>query len=486
MSNIILNITSSFIGLSDTPSSYATHGGKLVTVKSDETGLEFSEIGFPDLIIQVTTQELNNLISTSTLIEGVIYNITNVHPTLYDDGTTSGTSIFLQALTNNQLSKEGSGIFYNPKYDKTMNGFGIWMDLMSGTTSNIVGNFDLNNRETVIGYDSGANIVSEGVIYANGLIKYSSGDWSLAETMEGQTSGATADISSFVNPSYGVGDKVIYGGYCWVNLNGNIGTAIDVLNLDSEWQKIPYNTVDYNRVLNTIEYDVLEDMIIRRYEEETSNNIVFNKSSLDYFNDNFGYSYNAISVFQFGNAFDYILGKGMSNIKVTNSVCENINFRGSYQNNLTFDNGSQQNNLTFDSSYQYNLTFDNGSYQNNLTFNNESFQFNLTFDRSYQNNLTFDNGSSQSALTFNNRSYQNNLTFLGYQADFQNVVYSSKVFSNISFIGNIQTSYAIPDLNTATYIFGTYPKEVYQRPDGQIRLKFMNDTDVLEVVELTD
>ena len=477
MSNIILNITSSFIGLSDTPSSYATHGGKLVAVKSDETGLEFLESEVPDLVVQVTKQQLDNLISTSTLVEGAIYNITNVHPTLYDDGTTSGTSIFLQALTNNQLSKEGSGIFYNPKYDKTINGFGIWTDLMSGTTSNIVGNFGLNNKETVIGYDSGANIVSEGVIYANGLIKYSSGDWSLAETMQGQTSGATADISSFVNPTYAIGQKVIYGGYVWENVNGNIGTSIDVLNLDSaEWQKIPYDTVNYNRVLDTIEYDVLEDMIIRRYEVESSNDVVFNKISLDYFNDG-RYNYNAISVFQFGNAFDFSLIKGMSNIKVTNSVCENINFRGSAQSYLTFDNNSYQTYLTFDNdSNQSYLTFDNNSYQNNLTFDNGS----------NQENLTFYNNSSQTNLTFDNGSKQTNLTFLGYVADFQNVVYSLKAFSNISFIGDEQIPYTIPDLNSATYIFDTYPKEVYQRPDGQLRLKFMNDTDVLEVVELTD
>lgn len=36
------SLVSAFLGLSDVPSSYATHGGKMVTVKDDESGLEFT------------------------------------------------------------------------------------------------------------------------------------------------------------------------------------------------------------------------------------------------------------------------------------------------------------------------------------------------------------------------------------------------------------------------------------------------------------
>ena len=37
-----------------------------------------------------------------------------------------GTTIYLQALTSNTLSKTGSGEFWNPRYDKNIDGFGIW------------------------------------------------------------------------------------------------------------------------------------------------------------------------------------------------------------------------------------------------------------------------------------------------------------------------------------------------------------------------
>jgi hypothetical protein len=51
------------------------------------------------------------LISSNGLEAGTLYKISGVHPTLYDDGTTSGTTIYLNALTTNKLSKEGHGEF---------------------------------------------------------------------------------------------------------------------------------------------------------------------------------------------------------------------------------------------------------------------------------------------------------------------------------------------------------------------------------------
>ena len=46
---------------------------------------------------------------------------------------------------------------------------------------------------------------------AQGMIQWVSGDWSAATSIEGDVSGATADVADFVSPSYGVGDKVIWG-----------------------------------------------------------------------------------------------------------------------------------------------------------------------------------------------------------------------------------------------------------------------------------
>ena len=44
----------------------------------------------------------------------------------------------------------------------------------------------------------------------------------------------------------------------------------------------------------------------------------------------------------------------------------------------------------------------------------------------------------------------------------------------------------VPDLSSATYIFDGNIKEVYRRPDGTIKLKFMNNSDVLEVHGIAD
>ena len=65
-----------------------------------------------------------------------------------------------------------------------------------------------------------------------------SGDWSTATSITGDASGATANIAGFVSPSYGIGDKVIWGGYSWTNVNGNIGASVDVLNLNAEWTRM--------------------------------------------------------------------------------------------------------------------------------------------------------------------------------------------------------------------------------------------------------
>ena len=74
------------------------------------------------------------------------------------------------------------------------------------------------------------------------MIQFVSGDWSTATSITGAVSGATANIAGFVSPSYGIGDKVIWGGYSWTNANGNISASVDVLNLNAEWTKNVYDT----------------------------------------------------------------------------------------------------------------------------------------------------------------------------------------------------------------------------------------------------
>ena len=152
--------------------------------------------------------QIDNIISGDSLQAGAVYKITGVHPTLYDDGTTSGTTIFLKAATTNKLEKQGHGLFYNPKYNQAVDGYGVWTDLMSGRFSSVVGNFDYAAKETVT-----ANNGATGEVYAQGLIRWLTGNWSAATSITGDNSSATANVSSFASPSYSISDTAFWGGY---------------------------------------------------------------------------------------------------------------------------------------------------------------------------------------------------------------------------------------------------------------------------------
>ena len=78
-----------------------------------------------------TKAEIDTLIAANELVAGALYEITGVHPTLYDDGTTSGTTVYLRAISGSELEVQGMGKFYNPKYNQSVDGFGIWEDRKS-------------------------------------------------------------------------------------------------------------------------------------------------------------------------------------------------------------------------------------------------------------------------------------------------------------------------------------------------------------------
>src|SRR5690606_37194931 len=71
----------------------------------------------------VAKSELDNLIANEELIPNALYEITGVNPDLY-----GGTTIYLQAISTTELNPRGVGKFYNPKYDKEVQGFGIVKD----------------------------------------------------------------------------------------------------------------------------------------------------------------------------------------------------------------------------------------------------------------------------------------------------------------------------------------------------------------------
>ena len=483
-----------------------------------------------------TKAEIDTLIAGNDLVAGAMYEITGVHPTLYNDGTNSGTTILLKAISENVLETQGTGIFYNPKYNQAVAGFGIWDNKMYGTFSTIVGNFDYENKETVTA-DNGAT----GILLADGMIQYVSGNWSSATSITGDTSSATANVADFVSPSYAVNDKVIWGGYSWTNNTGAVGSSVDVLNLDgTNWSKNVYDTTNYNLAYDLIEYDYSNDWISRRYDAVADIDVVFTKIDEAIFSF-YDINFHAIQVQQFGNTFNLTTFKGIFNKRVINAYDESINFCGAYQSYLTFENNANQYNLTFgrgayqsyltfgQKAYQYNLTFGQGAYQSYLTFGQNANQYNLTFGRgAYQSYLTFENNANQNNLTFGQDANQYNLTFgqdayqsyltFGQGANQNNLTFENNAsqynltFGNnayqqyLNFAENTQLNYnnqtlnsnieyvsfrtkaiTVPDLSTATYIYdNTLLKDIYTRPDGTLKLKYMNNSDVLVVNNITD
>jgi len=514
----------------------ANNGDASQVLTTDGSGnLSWTSAGGGSSFITKTKAEIDALITANGLVAGALYEITGVHPTLYDDGTTSGTTIYLRAISGNQLEVQGMGKFFNPKYNKSVDGFGIWDNKMYGTLSNVVGVFDYLNKELVTADNS-----ATGLILADGMIQWVSGDWSAAVSITGSVSGATADVVDFVTPSYSIANKVIWGGYSWTNVNGNVGASTDVLNLDSEWTKNTYDTTNYNVAYDVIEYDYANDFIVRRYNEEANIDIKCSKPQYDFFVGINGLSFHAISVQQWGNNYDLLTYKGQLNIICNGGYNESVNFSGSSQANLTFGNNSYQYNLTFgNSSGQYNLTFGSGSYQynltfgissyqsyitfgsgssqdnltfgdgsrqQNLTFGSDSYQYNLTFGSSsyqqnltfgissYQQNLTFGSGSSQDNLTFGDGSSQQNLTFGS--SSFQSSLtfgsgsqlnYSSQVISsNMQYITFNTKNVTVPDLSAATLIFDGNIKEVYQRPNGALKIRYYDNSDALVIADIAD
>ena len=161
-------------------------------------------------LITRTKAEMDVLIAANGLIAGNFYMITGVDELLY-----GGTDIVLQAITTNKLSVKGSGIFYNPKYNQEIVGYGVWSNLMSVDFIN-ANNFFGENE--LVSTDSGAL----GYYVTDGVIHYLSGDWENSTFICGTTTSATANIASgATSPTHNIGDNVIWGGKHWVKISGD-------------------------------------------------------------------------------------------------------------------------------------------------------------------------------------------------------------------------------------------------------------------------
>jgi hypothetical protein len=324
-------------------------------------------------LIEITAASFSALGGTFESV--TTYKILDADSTLY-----GGTEIYLTTNASGVLNETGVGKFYNPKYDQTLTGFGIFKE---------------------VSYLTGTSVFWGGKAWIRNSTAY----------------------LSFPNPA--------------IDLFTLDTTYWDVVAYDD-----PFTQFYYNVAYDDIKYDWENDLII--YRNENNTNIVSSSvEDINYWVDFTGWSPIKVfqwgNVYDYslnkGIGNNIITNSYNENINFRGARQLNLTFNNhSYQSDLTFDSGSYQNNLTFDNgSYQNNLVFGGDSYQSNLTFDTGSYQYDLTFVSSSQYNLTFDNASYQGILTFDN-SIQDNLAFdnSSYQYDltFDNSTQESLTFDN--------------------------------------------------------
>ena len=69
------------------------------TISLAKIAAELGGGGGGQIAFTKTKAEIDTLIAGKDLVAGALYEITGVHPMLYDDGTTSGTTVYLRAIS---------------------------------------------------------------------------------------------------------------------------------------------------------------------------------------------------------------------------------------------------------------------------------------------------------------------------------------------------------------------------------------------------
>lgn len=488
-------------------------------------------------IIEIDLVAAQYLANNSQLKKDSRYKITGCSSSLY-----GGTTLLLRSLDINKFTEEGTGIFYTPKYRDTR-GSGIWTGEVEYQASVIVGTF--NENELVIADNSATGYLSPYI--KSGFIIPVTGDWSAAVSFTGDDTGATAEISDiydiYVPLTYSIGDKTIWGGYVWQNLTGDLGSSVDDFTLDAvNWIKIPFNTTDYNIHYDKIEYDYANDLITDR-EDSLGNKISFNYRNYLWFDENIG-DLNAIKYFQFGMYFrDSGDGEGSSGgvfgNKVEGGFANLINCRSrvsqttfkenSYLHNVRLGHNSSITNLIFEQGTNiFFTTLGYGAIIKNTTLASEAFIRYCTFDansvlqdtnieqQAFLNQVTLgknvqissstlkqgsslnssefedgdgglfyvtmEGGSTIELTTFKPDAYLTRLTLGKGSKIVSCVIPIDKSIENLIIEPNVEINAV--DFSASTFIFDTYPRTVYKRPDGAKKIRFYNNSDVLVIYDI--
>jgi len=429
--------------------------------------------------IEITKSELDSHIINSTLKSGVLYGIKETERWMLLGDSTD--TLYLRAISVNQLETKGIGRFFVPKYDKNIDGYGIW----------------------------------QGEVYE-------------------------AFPTTVPEPTYAINDRVIWGGRLWKNLSGLLGTKIDIYNLSEDWEIIPFNETDYNVRFDKVEYDYQNDMII--YRKDDNGNEISTSYQDWYFKENNSFDgnplnislWNSLKIYQWGNEFDYNSYKGCGFNIVTNSILECLNTCGQIFSN-TVNNGYIFSN-TVNNGYIFSNTLNNGNISSNTLENNGNINSNTlnngninsnTLNNGNINSNTLNNGNinsntlnngyiSSNTLNNGNISYntlENNGNINSNTLNNGNISYNTlenngQIYSNTVNNGNIRLGLANTinnkiikyltinngdiggiagiDLSSATLIYADYTREVFKNSAGVTKIKYVNGSDVTVIANLTD
>jgi len=404
----------------------------------------------------ITFEKSIELVENSEVRKGVLYRITGVHknkvgvtiPVLYDDGTNSGTTIYVWGLTATEFSTEGWGEFYNPKYDQTNYGTPDiragqavvittpGTDYSSGVNVPTTGGTGVGmtlNITAIAGAVTAVFINTVGSGYVDGdVITITDGNDDATITIEALNylyNIYDGDNPYHTIPTYmAIGTQVFWGGYVWESITGNYSGAISATELNTDdFSKIAYNTTDYDLVIDYIEYDRPNDWILRRRQAEPVIDVIFPYQYWNSVENTYGVVLHGIAVMQWGNNYKAATELGIGLIDVKDAYAELVNFKGKLFLGLTLTEYSVKKDEYFGintefrtevlkgKSYQTNNKFDTGSkqsdilleaqsYQNLIELRNNSIQAVITMRGGWQDGqdgFLLDNGSSQGNITIN-------------------------------------------------------------------------------------
>lgn len=363
--------------------------------------------------VEVTYTELQSLISSAGLTPGATYKITGFNKNssytgdlpdvLYDDGTNSGITIYMKAVSPDLMESTGYGEFYNPKY---------------------TGSAEYLNTD------------------GTGLYQIWDGD----------------NPDPLEVPAYGIGDIVYWGGYAWVNDTGNVGNAVSVTELSSDWDKLPYTATNYYElVTDEVSVDWNIGMIVGRRNAA-------NKVSVQWTAEHWRWEayynnppVNPVALVPWGLYSDVPNGdeQGIADLTIIDTTSDLINFKGTHAIANYFGGATYFGNNYFGKYTQlYENSFDlYSSFQNN-TFLGCFFGYNQVHsDSSISSNIHLPGSSSyfgSNILKRNGRIVGNTIASPGVTIGY-NVLENSSIQNNYIALN----SYIITNhLSNASYIQG--------------------------------